>query len=80
MSELALQLIEENKRTKSTSLDLGNCGLTELPAEVGELAWLESLTLASFWIEWDGQRLRQAVTRNRGPKMPLCLMSGLLPD
>ncbi len=47
MSELALQLIAENKRTRDTFLDLGNCGLTEIPAEVGELVWLESLLLGN---------------------------------
>jgi hypothetical protein len=30
MSELALRLIAENKKTKAKSLDLGNCGLTEV--------------------------------------------------
>lgn len=30
MSELALQRIRECKETRSTHLDLGNCGLTEL--------------------------------------------------
>ena len=47
MSDLALQLIAENKRSRDTFLDLGNCGLTEVPAEVGELVWLESLSLVS---------------------------------
>ncbi|MDD5322392.1 MAG: hypothetical protein PHD43_17620 [Methylococcales bacterium] len=37
MSELALKLIAENKRTRSPFLDLGNCGLTEVPEEIGEL-------------------------------------------
>jgi internalin A len=63
MSDLALQLIAENKRSRATFLDLGNgglteipadatfldlgnCGLTEVPAEVGELVWLEGLSLA----------------------------------
>ena len=36
MSELALKLIAENKRTKAKTLDLGRCGLTEVPEEVGE--------------------------------------------
>ncbi len=31
MSTLALYLIAENKKAKATRLDLGNCGLTELP-------------------------------------------------
>jgi hypothetical protein len=47
MSELALKLIAENKKTRSPFLDLGNCGLTEVPEEIGELVWLEVLSLAS---------------------------------
>ncbi len=31
MSDLTLQLIAENKRTKATFLDLGKCGLTRYP-------------------------------------------------
>ena len=34
MSTLALRLIAENKKTKATRLDLGNCGLTELLAQL----------------------------------------------
>lgn len=47
MSELALQLIEENKRTKNPFLDLGNCGLIEkLPNELFECKeWLRGLNL-----------------------------------
>src|SRR5271157_3096181 len=47
MSDLALQLIAENKRSRATFLDLGNCGLTEVPPEVAELVWLKSLSLAN---------------------------------
>ncbi len=47
MSELALKLITENKKTRSPFLDLGNCGLTEVPEEIGELVWLEELSFAS---------------------------------
>jgi internalin A len=48
MSELALQLIAENKRTKDTFLDLGNCGLeNELPDELFDCTWLEGLNLGS---------------------------------
>ncbi len=49
MSELALKLIDENKKTQSPFLDLGNCGLTEVPEEIGELVWLEELSFASQW-------------------------------
>ncbi len=44
MSELALALIREAKKNQSTFLDLGNCGLTELPAALFELVDLEVLT------------------------------------
>jgi internalin A len=66
MSGLALQLIAENKLSRATFLDLGNCGLTEVPAEVGELVWLESLLLASPWYEWDGQKWQVKKSRNTG--------------
>jgi len=55
MSELANKLIQKNKRTKSKALDLGNCGLSEIPAEVGELVWLESLYLSEDWIDPDSR-------------------------
>ena len=37
MSELALKLIRKAKETRATHLDLGNCGLTELPDALFEL-------------------------------------------
>lgn len=43
----ALQIIHEAKETRAISLDLGNCGLTELPDELFELTWLEELILSS---------------------------------
>ena len=45
MSELALKLIREARETKAKKLDLGNCGLTELPDKLFELVWLEELYL-----------------------------------
>ena len=66
MSSLAQQLIAENKQTRDPFLDLGNCGLSEVPAEVGELVWLESLSLASYRYEWDGQKWQKKESRNTG--------------
>lgn len=43
MSEQALKRIAENKLTKSPHLDLTGCNLTELPSELAECVWLESL-------------------------------------
>ena len=45
MSELALKRIRECKENHSTRLDLGNCGLVELPEELFKLTWLEELKL-----------------------------------
>jgi internalin A len=49
MSELALQRIAENKRTKDVFLDLENCGLAHLPEELFECTWLHSITLGNDW-------------------------------
>ena len=68
MSDVALQLIAENKKTRVTFLDLGNCGLTEIPAEIGELFWLESVSLASEWYEWDGENWQERKSQNTGDK------------
>ena len=61
MSKLALLRILENKERHALGraargddaagvdihiLDLGDCDLTELPEEIGELVWLESLSLS----------------------------------
>src|SRR5688500_5521614 len=66
MSDLARKLIAENKKTQRTFLDLGNCGLTELPAKVGELVWLESLCVAAQWFEWKGRGWAYHRTENTG--------------
>jgi len=58
MSELALQLIAANKKTKSTTLDLGNCDLTQVPEALGELIWLETLILSDKWDEYDFEKKR----------------------
>ena len=47
MSQLALDLIQEAKRTHAKTLDLGNCGLSELPDELFELVDLEVLCLCT---------------------------------
>ncbi|MEW6521681.1 MAG: leucine-rich repeat domain-containing protein [Thermodesulfobacteriota bacterium] len=55
MSELARQLIAANKAQHERGdeaakrLDLGNCGLTELPEELFELHWLEELVVSNAW-------------------------------
>jgi internalin A len=64
MSELALKLIAENKKTRSPFLDLGNCGLTEVPEEIGELVWLEELSFASEWLGFYGEECTRVNSLN----------------
>ena len=66
MSELARRLIADNRRTEANSLDLGSCGLTEVPAEIARLIWLESLSLGDKRVQWDGRKMVQGSTRNTG--------------
>lgn len=61
MSKIALKLIAENKAARvrgeaATYLDLGNCGLTQVPEEIGELVWLEELVLSNEWDEYDFEK------------------------
>ena len=68
MSKLALQLIAENKAKHERGedaryLDLGNCGLTKLPAAIGELTWVETLILSNEWLEYDLKKSRRNIKK-----------------
>src|SRR5262245_14585116 len=67
MSELAKRLIAQNRKTKDTFLDLGNCGLRAVPEEIGGLKWLEALSLASYGSQPHGKGWRVARSLNAGP-------------
>jgi hypothetical protein len=47
--EIALERIEECRRTRSTELDLSKLGLDAIPEEVFELTWLEKLDVSGDW-------------------------------
>ena len=68
MSELALKLIKEAKEKRLTRLDLGNCGLTELPDELFELVWLEELNLSgkTTFFNYELNELCVTITQNTG--------------
>ena len=51
-TNLAQQLIAECKKNRSTKLDLGQCGLTEIPIEVFDLTWLEELQLSNSYFDY----------------------------
>ncbi|MFZ1232204.1 MAG: COR domain-containing protein [Thiofilum sp.] len=46
MSEEALRRIQEEKKERTGKLDLINCDLAEIPQEIGELLWLETLNIS----------------------------------
>jgi len=64
MTDLALQLIAREKKEKTGKLDLGKCGLTELPEELFELVWLEELSLGDS--RWDAEYFNLIVSPNNG--------------
>ena len=57
MSNLALKLIEKEKRERTGKLDLGYCGLTELPEELFELNWLEELNLCNAYVDFTNDHI-----------------------
>ncbi|MCV6636402.1 COR domain-containing protein [Candidatus Albibeggiatoa sp. nov. NOAA] len=73
MSELALQLIAEAKEKRLACLDLGNCGLTELPPELFALDWLQELRLSKEYGEWDEkQKIWKGIeSQNKGEQNSL---------
>ncbi|HLP94599.1 MAG TPA: hypothetical protein VK168_11215, partial [Saprospiraceae bacterium] len=57
MSKLAQQVIAENKAKHARGedarvLDLGKCGLTELP-DLSGMDWLETLIVSNEWWDWE---------------------------
>jgi internalin A len=57
MSEIALKLIAENKRTKKPFLDLGLCDLKNfLPNELLDCVWLERLNLGSSYFDKESKK------------------------
>jgi hypothetical protein len=67
MSELALKLIAENKKTKNPFLDLGKCGLLNyIPKELGDCIWLKRLNLSGFYRDEENKKWIE--TNNKGIK------------
>lgn len=52
MSKLAQALIEKEKEEKTGYLDLGRCGLREMP-DLSGMDWLETLVLSNRWWDWE---------------------------
>lgn len=76
MSKLALKLIAENKAKYARGedarmLNLGNCGLAEVPEEVGKLVWLEELILSNFYGDWLNKEIKYSI--NKGEKLGIVI-------
>ena len=71
----ALQLIQEAKINNSKILDIGCCGLTEIPPELFELEQLETLIISNRF--WDVTQRKWVETTNTGVYN---LLSGKLPE
>ncbi|MPR33710.1 leucine-rich repeat domain-containing protein [Salmonirosea aquatica] len=65
MSELAQRLIEQEERQRTGYLDLGNCGLTEMP-DLSGLDWLDTLIFSDRWRDWGKRGL--IYSKNEGPR------------
>jgi GTPase SAR1 family protein len=68
----ALRRIEEAKTSRSSVLDLGNCGLKDVPHEVLELDWLEGLILGNTKGTEEDEQLRfyREVQKENGSLWP----------
>ncbi|MEN0050492.1 MAG: leucine-rich repeat domain-containing protein, partial [Bacteroidota bacterium] len=75
MSKLALELIAKEKVAKTGYLDIGRCGLTELPEELFELTWLTTLVVSNRW--WDLEKRKWIESDNRGKEN---VLAGKVPD
>jgi len=72
MSKLALQIINDyknNPNQHNKKLDLGNCGLTELPHELFDLTDLEELVVSNEY--WCFEMREWVECKNEGPENKL---------
>ena len=65
----ALELIAKEKIEKTGKLDLGNCGLTELPDELFELVWLEELIISNEYLDDEKEAWIASLNKGEGNKL-----------
>jgi internalin A len=68
MTELAKKLIEKEREIRSGYLDLGRCGLREMP-DLSDMDWLETLILSDEW--WDVEQKKWIGSPNKGSENSL---------
>ncbi|AEE47995.1 COR domain-containing protein [Haliscomenobacter hydrossis] len=62
MTKLAQELIEREKEERTGYLDLGRCGLRELP-DLSDLYWLDTLIVSNEW--YDAEQRKWFESRNK---------------
>jgi internalin A len=70
MSERALKLIKEVKKSRSRRLDLGNCYIWDIPIQAYELYWVEELILCEHWEEYSFDSKRWIFYRSINMNLP----------
>lgn len=75
MSKLALKLIAENKAKHARGedarvLDLGDCGLTEVP-NISNLQWLQTLILSNEWFDRDERTWKYSINEGKSNQISL---------
>lgn len=74
MSDLARKLIRTAKEKRLTSLELGRCGLTELPEQLFALEWLEEFVVSNSY--WDREKEKWIESPNQGEPNRLSQIPG----
>ena len=74
MTELVQQIIEKEKTERTGYLDLGRCGLTELP-NLSDLDWLGTLIVSDKW--WDWEQHKWIESQNKGAPSKLSSLNAI---
>lgn len=78
MSEFALKLIAKEKQKRTGTLNISNCGLTEIPAEVAEMTWLYMLIVSNLnFIRINGEWVKNPNTDKQNSIADLTLLAQL---
>ncbi len=62
-----LKIIEKAKAERATFIDLGNCGLTELPEKLFGLTGLEGINLGRYY--WNGTEWKETANKGRANRL-----------
>ena len=67
----AQKLIQKEKKERTGKLDLGNCGLTDIPEEVFELTWLEELSFCNEIYNIEKEKWIKTINKGKRNKIEI---------